>query len=168
MPAPLADSEGEEQKAVTDVTDVTDSISVGGCGGEDAHTEGPTQRLSVTSVTSVTEERPPLAPEGGKKVPLSEEDRLFWELVRQKAPGPGKQVEKRWLREELAKRGIGPDQVDRIIRQEERACRLVDRGSCLLLASSLSTSSRGLPRRIRLQVDEQNQISHQELLGWWN
>jgi hypothetical protein len=73
VPAPLADGEGEEQKAVTDVTDVTDSMSVGGISGEDARTEGPTQRLSVTSVTSVTEERPSLAPEGGKKVPPSEE-----------------------------------------------------------------------------------------------
>jgi hypothetical protein len=90
------------------------------------------------------------APEGGKKVPPSEEgdgrqsgdsdnsgnkpseeNRLFWELVRQKAPGSGKLVEKRWLREELAKRGIGPDRAEEIMEREERAGRLVDRGSCV-------------------------------------
>jgi hypothetical protein len=90
------------------------------------------------------------APEGGKKVPPSEEgdgrqsgdsdnsgnkpseeNRLFWELVRQKASGPGKLVEKRWLREELAKRGIGTDRAEEIMEREERAGRLVDRGSCV-------------------------------------
>ena len=40
-------------------------------------------------------------------------------------------MERRWLREELARRGYNPDQVDRLIEREVKAHRLEDRGGSL-------------------------------------